>query len=210
MLIVAAAPSYYFFNQYKNAQELLKNPNQIAQKEIKDIVEKIGKIYDLPKGEDPTLATVSDKDKLKETPFFLKAENGDKVLIYTKSQVAILYRPSVNKIIGVAPVNLGQTPPPVLSQVKLGLRNGTTTTGLTNKVEPDILKAYPQAKIVVKDNAAKNDYQKTLVIVVNDSSKDAANQIAKNINGSVSLLPAGESQPDGIDILIILGKDKAS
>ena len=100
--------AYYYFNQYKQTKIVLDNPEVASQNEVKDITEKLGKIYLLPEGEEPTVATVLDKEKLKDQPFFSKAENGDKVIIYSKSQIAILYRVSSNKIITVAPVSLQQ------------------------------------------------------------------------------------------------------
>ena len=68
----------------------------------------------LPQNEEPTTATVSDTAKLKDQPFFKNAKNGDVVLIYTKAQIAILYDRKIDKIIAVAPINLGtsQTPLP--------------------------------------------------------------------------------------------------
>ena len=61
----------------------------------------------LPTGETPTIATVTDASKLKDQAFFTNAVTGDKVLIYTNAKKAFLYRPSTNKIINIAPVNLG-------------------------------------------------------------------------------------------------------
>ena len=79
-----------------------------AQKEIDMLVMAVGKLIELPNDEVPTIATVLDKDALKEQLFFAKAENDDKLLAYTKTMQAILYRPSVNKIINVAPIVISQ------------------------------------------------------------------------------------------------------
>lgn len=67
----------------------------------------VGKLAQLPVDEKPTVATVMDATKLKGQAFFAKAANGDKVLIFTQAQKAYLYRPSTNKIIEIAPFNLG-------------------------------------------------------------------------------------------------------
>ena len=72
--------------------------------EIIEIIEVISQLMDLPEGETPTVATVSDKEKLKDQQFFAAAENGDKVLIYSNARKAILYRPSIDRIIEVAPI----------------------------------------------------------------------------------------------------------
>lgn len=83
------------------------NPQRAAQDELKDVVAKVEKLMVLPEGETPTLATVADPEKLKDQKFFQNAKTGDKVLIYANSQKAILYNPSSNKIVEVAPINLG-------------------------------------------------------------------------------------------------------
>lgn len=101
----------YLFIQYQKTQELLKNPTAATQEQVNTLTDKVGKLIVLPEGEDPTVATVSDKSKLQDQRFFAKAENGDKVLIYAKAGKAILYRPSIDKIIEMGPVNLGQTSP---------------------------------------------------------------------------------------------------
>lgn len=65
----------------------------------------VGRHYVLPTGEQPTLATVTDKTKL-QTPFLKQADNGDKLLVYEKAAVAIIYRPSIDRIVAVGPVQV--------------------------------------------------------------------------------------------------------
>lgn len=77
-----------------------------AQAEVDALVAQVGKLIALPTDEKPTVATVTDATKVKDQPFFAKAENGDKVLIYQKAQKAILYRPSNNIIVEVGAVNI--------------------------------------------------------------------------------------------------------
>lgn len=103
-LVLAIAAAGYFYWQ---TVQLQKNPQQQAIKEAQELVAKVSKLIVLPTGETPTIATVSDPDKLKEQPFFANAQKGDKVLIFTNAKKAILYSPTSNKIVEVAPINIG-------------------------------------------------------------------------------------------------------
>lgn len=85
-----------------------QNPEAVSAREINDIVKRLGRLIVLPDGEQPTVATVSDPERLKDQPFFVKAKKGDKVLIYTNARKAILYDPIADKIVEVAPLNIGQ------------------------------------------------------------------------------------------------------
>ena len=97
----------YDYSQVRKENERLSDPQQAAKEATAQLITDVGKLTDLPQGETPTVATVSDVSKLKGQAFFAKAQNGDKVLIYTQAKRAILYRPSTNKVIEIAPVNLG-------------------------------------------------------------------------------------------------------
>lgn len=92
--------SWYFYSQWKKA---VNAPVENMQ-EVSTIAEDIGRHLQLPSDETPTLATVADKEKLQDQQFFSAAENGDKVLIYSVAKKAILYRPSIDRIIEVAPI----------------------------------------------------------------------------------------------------------
>lgn len=110
LIVVLIAAGGYFAYKYDQANkdvERLANPQEAAKEEVTRLTNRVGQLMEIPQGETPTLATVSDASKLKSQAFFAKAENGDKVLIFTKAKRAVLYRPSTDKIIEVAPVNLG-------------------------------------------------------------------------------------------------------
>jgi len=95
---------FFVLGQYQNYRN---NPDAAVQRETRALILKIGRFMELPQGEDPTLATVSDRSKLKGQDFFARAQNGDRVLIYTKARKAILYRPASEKIIEVTNLTSG-------------------------------------------------------------------------------------------------------
>ena len=99
--------SLVFFGKYR----IEKVDSSLREKtETEELVKEVGKLILLPIDEIPTIATVSDKEKVKDQVFFLNVENGDKLLAYTRSMQAILYRPSINKIINVAPILIDKSP----------------------------------------------------------------------------------------------------
>lgn len=183
-----------------------------ASQESQDIVNKVGKLIVLP-SQTPKIATVSDKSKLPNQAFFKDAQNGDKVLIYQDE--AILYRPSLNKLIAVAPVglegvspsstpNLSPTPSASPKNVTVAIYNATKTSGLA-KQEGDTLKnKYPNVEIVSTANTS-NDYSSNIVVDLSGQNKDMASALAKEVSGTVQSFPDGETKPQA-DILIILGQ----
>lgn len=106
-LVISTGAAYYFYSQLTS---VTGKPNQDARAEVKALVAKVGQLILLPDGEDPTVATVVDPERLKDQPFFAKTKKGDKVLIYTGAKKAVLYNPESNKIIEVAPVSIGNPP----------------------------------------------------------------------------------------------------
>lgn len=76
------------------------------EEEISDLVARVGELIVLPEGEEPTIATVTDPEKLRDQAFFANAKTGDVVLIYTQAQKAYLYDPVAHKLIEVAPLSV--------------------------------------------------------------------------------------------------------
>lgn len=104
---IASGAAYYFYRQYSQEKQLSGSGR--ADDELKKLVSRVSQLITLPENEEPTIATVSDPDKLKDQVFFAKAKKGDKVLIYSQTGKAILYDPVGHKILEVAPINLGNT-----------------------------------------------------------------------------------------------------
>lgn len=98
-IIILLGTTGYFYYQYN---KLTRSPaaSQIAAaEEARDLVVKVGKLMLLPKDEGPTVATVTDVNKLKDQFFFKNAKNGNKVLIFPNAKIAVIYDPKDNLII---------------------------------------------------------------------------------------------------------------
>lgn len=104
LVVLLSVTSIYFYRKYaRNA-----NVDELSQTETRNLVREVGKLVLLPENETPTIATVSDPEKLKNQDFFIDAKKGDKVLIYTNAKRAILYDPKAKKIVNIAPINIGK------------------------------------------------------------------------------------------------------
>lgn len=97
LVLIIGLSFFYLLNQ--------KPKTSPEEKEAKQIISKVEKLMELPQDEIPTIATVLDENKVREEVFFKQAKTGDKLLAYIKNKKAILYRPSSNKIIEVAPIS---------------------------------------------------------------------------------------------------------
>ncbi len=102
-------------NWYMNSDTPESAPSETettenAALETQDILSRVGKLIVLPEGEEPTIATVTDPEKLQEQAFFARAKVGDKVLIYTQARKAYLFDPIQNILLEVAPLTAELAP----------------------------------------------------------------------------------------------------
>jgi len=91
------------FQLYWDSRKTLSKLEQAAPQvlldlETKDIIARVRKHMVLP-DEEPLVNTVTDADKVRGEPFYAKAQNGDKVIVF--SNRAILYSPTQDKIVEV-------------------------------------------------------------------------------------------------------------
>jgi hypothetical protein len=110
VLALILALTVYLYQLYEGTKtEAGKGENESANLLGDDeiVFNEVSKIIMLPEDESPVIRTVTNAKLLSQQSFFKEAQNGDKVLIYQKSQKAILYRPDTGKLVNVASVNLG-------------------------------------------------------------------------------------------------------
>jgi hypothetical protein len=207
---------FYFYYRYNQEN----NPNIAAEIETKNLVDKLSKIIELPSSETPTIMTVSDSTKLPSDPFFANAENGDVVFIFNTAMEEILYRPSDNTLIEVAPYIVStstvatssgtQTQSATNSAVVFSvvIENGTNIAHLAKNIGTS-LASNQNINILSEGNAVESNYQSTLVVALTSSSTKVAAEIAKDLNGTVSSLPNGETKTKS-DILIIVGSSTSA
>ncbi len=91
VLVYAASMGYQYY--------LVQNPAVVYAHKLQTMTDQVSKSIRLPSDETPTVATVSDKNILPKEAFFQAAQNGDKILMYKKHKLAILYRPGTGQVI---------------------------------------------------------------------------------------------------------------
>src|SRR5438477_9407585 len=78
---------------------LQQNPFIVYQHKLQTMTQQVSKSITLPKDEIPELATITDRNLLPREPFFALAQNGDKVMMYKKHKLAVLFRPTTGQVI---------------------------------------------------------------------------------------------------------------
>lgn len=221
-LLSAVGTAGFFYFKAMDAQGKLEKSSLGAStiEENQALIEKVGKVAELPTGEMPQIATVSDVSELSDQPFFNRAKNGDKLLIYTNSGKAFLYRPDTNKIVEIGPIvktdqtaqasesaTLGVQDEAVV-QVKTVILNGTKEKGLAKTVQEELLaEKLPVEVVSVGNSTAPETYAETIVIDLTGKNSKSIEEIAKAVGGKTGKLPEDETAPENAEVLIIAGED---
>lgn len=138
------------------------NPAVVYQHKLQAMTDKVGKSVALPKDETPVVATVTDKNLLPKEKFFSYAKDGDKIIMYKKHELAILYRPSIGAVITQAKLEFRDvTPTPAqpatavagasTSSVPTGIPTVSPTPPVAPTTAPSGTNTYhPQGKVLVQ------------------------------------------------------------
>lgn len=132
VIAVGGGLGYQRYATLKKENQRLSNPQVAAEDDTNRLKAEVAQLIILP-DETPTIATVSDAEKLKSQPFFANAQNGDRVLLFAIAKKAILYRPGTKKIVEVAPINIGDKGVAGASTTQPATTQPNTTTTPTPK-----------------------------------------------------------------------------
>ncbi len=102
LCIAALGTSFFFYQKWRTASQT----TSVTQTKL---AESLAKIIELP-DEQPTVVTVSDKQKLTNQALAERVENKDMLLIYGRAQKLIVYRPSSQKVIDIITFGEKNTP----------------------------------------------------------------------------------------------------
>jgi hypothetical protein len=102
IVILLVLVGYWFYRSHAvvnvtNNLDTSTGSNQQAL--LNETIATLSKFIVLPQDDSPVLGQVTDPKALASEPFFKDAQIGDQVLIYPNAKEAILYRPSIGKII---------------------------------------------------------------------------------------------------------------
>lgn len=219
----------FFYIKYQEAQDILSANTTSNSQELKDVMGKVSRHIMLPESESPTLATVSDVEKLRNQAFFLKAENGDKVLVFTEARKAILYRPRVDKIIEVSPITVDgstgeqlntslnspsnnptkplPTQTPQTSQtLRIEIRNATLQPELTSILRTNLATQAGDVEVTAAGNATKN-LERTTIVAINPSKQSDIQKIALSLGAEYTTELFEVEQGSTADAIIFIGND---
>lgn len=185
----------YYFKKYQDLKNNPADPTEIAKMQNAKTISEVKELYKLPDGEEPTIFTVVDTEKLKEQyPALSAAEKDDKVLLYTNAKVAIVYRPKDKKIVSVVNVTIAQ---------KVAIRI-VGTQAARDAVKKTLGEKFGDAVELKSEAEAKATPTATVVADVSGQQSQLAQQIAASISGaSVGTLPEGEEKPSDTAIVIV-------
>lgn len=170
-----------------------------------DVISSVGKHILLPSDEEPTLANVEDKTKLRYKFLSSRAENGDEVLIYTKNQLVILYRPSIDKIIAVGSVT-ADLALPESKGATLTIMDGANDSAKTQELLNKIKTFYPEITITNGGKTNRQDFPKTIVIDNTNQKDNLLFSLVDLVSGTRGILPIGVEKAS-TDLMIIVGKE---
>ncbi|MCL4359930.1 hypothetical protein M1555_01570, partial [Patescibacteria group bacterium] len=166
-----------------------------APAEANSVIAAVGSVTELPQGEEPEVATVTNSAVVAAVPALSRVQNNDIVLTYPKAKETIVFRPSTNQVVAEVPT----TP--------VALRDGSGNAALFSALAEDIRADIPSAVLTEQSRARKQTYQESLFIDPRQTKVSQGRSLASLLNMAFALIPSDEAMPSA-DFLVIAGGPK--
>ncbi|PID32315.1 hypothetical protein CR970_00925 [Candidatus Saccharibacteria bacterium] len=186
----AVGAAVYYRKEFQRLNSM--SAEQFSERDNQKVIDRVGELYTLPADETPSIATIKDKDTVKQQyPFLSEAENGDTLLLYKDNKLAILYRSSTKQLVKVGALNVQDAPRVVVvgtqsdrASVEDALRSSSI----------DFDTAKPQTTL-----------SGVTVVATRDEFAGQAQTLAEQLDGVVGQAPEGEDSPESADITVYVG-----
>lgn len=208
VLLLLASVGYNAY-QYLQIQDYRKTPTKAAQEEQTRVTELVRKRYQIPtystkdgdkdvtKEDTPQIATITDITKMKGQTFFDKAQNGDYIVVFPNTRIALIYREKTDQIINSGPVSVDANQQASKLNVKI---YGAAAD--RDSAETKINAAFPGSTNITKLDAS-DKISSTVVVDVSGKNAVAAEQLAAKLkNAKVGTVPSGQTAPNDAEIAI--------
>lgn len=220
LLLIAIAGFAWSYYQYSKAQQeltALTDPNvknELDAAQSKALLARVGKLIELPEGEDPVIAAISDVESLAhEQNFYKDAKNGQKLIVYYGAQKAIIYDEQENILVNVGPVFLkdangvDQPAPRVEGKLTLEIRNGSKDANKGVTVRDNLL-SDSIFNLIRMSKAINRDYGDPIVVnLIGDGKPELIKKLEEAMGvTAVRELPAGEA-PTNAEVMVIVGNN---
>ncbi len=182
---------------------VLLNVRDNSQKKLADMVSRVGKHMILPSNETPILAEVADRSKL-EGNLKRKAETGDQILVYQKAGSAIIYRPSIDRVVSVEPILIGKQPNLAFNE-KIAIINGAGNEALLEKFITDLYEKYPNSRLISKTDASREF--PTTIVYSGETGDNLSPEVADGLGIEAGQQPQGISTIKDAALTFIVGID---
>ena len=190
----------YYYKQYN---DLKATSSKTVDQLNEEIVQKVNKVFELPKEETPLILTVKSSNpedfvtelekQIAQT--FKNLQKADSILIYQKAGKAILYRESENRVIDTATI-----------VVKSGAAvHVIAPADKQNSSEQAITKSLSDQVRIVGKSTPVAQYSATTVVDLTGQKAELAKSIAAAVGGTVAAtVPTGETTSEGTEIVVIV------
>lgn len=170
--------------------------------QLDEVTSDVAKHMVLPTTETPTLAIVQDQSKLQSS---LKkvANTGDRILVYSKTGIVIVYRPSIDRIVSVQPILIGKQANSTLN-IGVAVLDGSGNEEALSKFIIKLYEVYPNIRVVEKATAPRN-FPETIVFSKNAES-GIIDQLAGDLGVKRGIAPLGVSSGSA-EVTFIVGAD---